>query len=169
MKKSRTRIEAPITSANILNLSDEEIKYLTNRDIIAVNQDPLALQATLVSQDGTWDVLTKNLASHDRLVTVLNRGNSSASITINVARLGLPSNRAYIAKDLWNGATMNISDSIKVSLESHATGIYRISEVNPNSVMPTGMIFNAASSKCLTASTDNNISFEKCASLESQV
>jgi alpha-galactosidase len=158
-----------IISANIADLSDEEIKYLTNRDIISIDQDPLGLQATLVSQDGTWDVLTKNLANHDRLVTVLNRGNSSASITINVARLGLPSNKAYVAKDLWNGATMNISGSIKVSLESHATGIYRISKVNPNSIVPTGMIFNAASSKCLTASANNNVSFEKCASVDSQV
>jgi alpha-galactosidase len=50
-----------IISIWIPGLNKEETEYLTNKDIIQVDQDSLALQATLVSQDRTRDVLTKNL------------------------------------------------------------------------------------------------------------
>lgn len=63
-----------IISSYIPDLTQEEVAYLTNKEIIAVDQDALCLQATLVSQDGNWDVLTKDLANGDRLLTVLNRG-----------------------------------------------------------------------------------------------
>jgi hypothetical protein len=42
-------------------VSQDEIAYLTNEDLIAIDQDKFGLQATLVSQDGTWDILTKSL------------------------------------------------------------------------------------------------------------
>ena len=77
---------------------------MTNKNIIAVNQDPLVLQATLVSQDGTWDVLTKNLANGDRLVTVINRGNFTASHLVSWERIGLPPMLYVEAKDLWTGS-----------------------------------------------------------------
>ena len=81
-------LSAPlIISAYIPDFTPAEVQYLTNKDLIAVNQDSLALQATLVSQDGTWDVLTKNLANGDRLLTVINRGNSTASYSVSVQML----------------------------------------------------------------------------------
>jgi alpha-galactosidase len=175
-----------IISSYIPDLSKDVVDYLTNREIIAVDQDPLGLQATLVSRDGTWDVLTKSLANGDRLMTVLNRGNTTASTSISVARLGLPSDETYAAKDLWTGGTVSLSESINITLAKHATAIYRISGVS--SVIPTGMIFNTASTEkqkrgwdsemakyledsttCLTASSNNSLTFDKCASKDSQV
>jgi alpha-galactosidase len=155
-----------LISAYIPDLTDEEIAYLTNKDIIAIDQDPLALQATLVSQDGTWEVLTKSLANGDRLLTVLNRGNDTGSTIIGMERVGLEKNKKYDVKDLWTGNISSVKKEINVTLAGHATGIYRLSNVER--VMPTGMIFNTASKRCLEASK-SAVTFTKCTAKDSQV
>ena len=104
-----------IISAYIPELTDEEISYLTNSEVISVDQDALGFQATLVSQDGTWDVLTKSLSNGDRLLTVLNLGNNTDSYTVPIERLGVAPNRrsVYDVKDLWTGSVTQASSSIK--------------------------------------------------------
>lgn len=162
-----------IISAYIPALPDEVIAYLKNSDLIAVDQDRLAQQATLVSRDDSFDVLTRSLANGDQLLTVLNRGNDTASTSIAVARLGLEeAGCSYAAKDLWNGTWTTIVDGkidIK-DLASHATAVYRISlPPRCSAVVPTGMIFNTASKNCLTASSQHGISFAECNGDDTQV
>ncbi|QSZ29761.1 hypothetical protein DSL72_004278 [Monilinia vaccinii-corymbosi] len=150
-------LSAPlIISAYIPALSADEIAYLINRDLIAVNQDPLALQATLVSQDGTWDVLTKDLAKGDRLLTVINRGNFTASYEVPFQRIGISASNVE-ANDLWTGKSVYTSKIVTaVDVPSHGTAVYRISAGYGNlDIKPTGMIFNTASLKALTYSNQS--------------
>jgi alpha-galactosidase len=156
-----------IISANIQDLLAEEVAYLTNKDIIDVDQDPLGLQATLVSQDGAFDVLTKGLSNGDRLLTVLNRGNMTAYTSLSVERIGLESTWPYIVKDLWTGSVTNVTSKIDITLRPHATAIYRFSNVQRP--LATGMIFNTPTSKCLTASTGADLAFSSCTSSDFQV
>jgi alpha-galactosidase len=163
-----------IISAYIPALPDEIISYLKNSDLIAVDQDPLSQQATLVSRDDTFDVLTRSLANGDRLLTVLNGGNDTASTSISVGRLGLASGCLYLAKDLWNGTFTVINDKIDIKdLASHATVVYRISlppfPQQCSSIVPTGMVFNTASTNCLTATSSQEISFTECSGSDAQV
>jgi alpha-galactosidase len=158
-----------IISAYIPDLSDEEVQFLSNKELIAVDQDPLAQQAALVSRDGTFDVLTRSLANGDRLLTVLNTGSSSAKTTIPLARLGLKGQCQYKARDLWTGKTSSIHDSINISLDSHATAVYRITPGRGcTSVTPTGMILNTVSGHCLTASS-SGATFKTCNAADTQV
>lgn len=139
-----------IISANIPALSAEEFKYISNINLIAVNQDPLALQATLVSQDGTWDVLTKDLANGDRLLTVINRGADTASYSVSLDRIGLSTTSSVEVKDLWTGeSSLAKNQVVAESIPSHGTGVFRISA--PCSSVPTGMIFNTYSLTTLTS------------------
>lgn len=156
-------------SANVSNIPDDMITALTNPEIIAVNQDPLGIQATIVSQDGTIDILTKDLSNGDRLLTVLNRRNKTSLTTIPIDRIGLLDDTAYTARDLWTGKEMSVEDNIDLTLEPHATAIYRF--VNPfrAHAIPTGMIFNSATMMCLTARHDSVASFESCQGLDTQV
>jgi alpha-galactosidase len=155
-----------IISAYIPKLSKEEIRYLTNKEIVFVDQDPLAYQATLVSRDGTWDVLTKSLINGDRLLTVLNRGSKKASTTVSVQRIGFLGDSSYSAKNLWDNSLTVTTDNITIELPPHGTAIYRFYDV-PR-VTPTGMIFNSASMRCLTAN-QTNITFKNCTGLDTQV
>lgn len=149
-------LSAPlIISAWIPDFTSTEVDYLTNKDIIAVDQDPLALQATLVSQDGTWDILTKNLANGDRLLTIINRGNYTASHSVSFERVGLPPLPVVRVKDLWTGKESHIYHKVTANdVASHGTAIFRISAVSPPfDITPTGMIFNTFSLTTLTASS----------------
>jgi alpha-galactosidase len=148
-------LSAPlIISAWIPDFTAEEIEYLTNKDLIAVNQDPLALQATLVSQDGTWDVLTKSLANGDRLLTIINRGDSTGTYSVSFSRLGLSPLPSVDVKDLWTGTVSTASKEIMAAdIPAHGTAVFRVSaNGEPCNITPTGMIFNTYSLRCLTFS-----------------
>ena len=155
-----------IISAYVPDLTDAEVGYLTNKDIIAIDQDPLALQATLVSSGTHFDVLTKSLSNGDRVLTVLNRGDNTKSTTVTTERMGLKKGGTYTVKDLWTRKSSKITGSIDISLRGHATAIYRISGCS--SVIPTGMIFNTASRNCMTAA-GSYIKFTDCDASEEQV
>ncbi|KAH8816528.1 glycoside hydrolase superfamily [Xylogone sp. PMI_703] len=162
-----------IISAHVVDLTEEEIAYLTNTDIIAIDQDPLGLQATLVSQDETWDVLTKDLAGGDRLLTVLNKGNCTANLIVPFSRIGIVSNKSvpYRVKDLWTGSLSHVSKEITaVDVPSHGTAIFRIQTLNtPIETVPTGMIFNTYSLNCLTSSRNGTVSWSACKGSDAQV
>lgn len=174
-------LSAPlILSTDLLNITDAEVEYLTNRDLIAVDQDPLVQQATLVSQDGTWDVLTKSLYNGDRLLTVLNRGNASADIEVSWARIGifpdeLPTPSSINVKDLWTNQTTSVSlgaGGVQASaVPSHGTAVFRLS--NPSAgngirTIPTGLIFNTYSLHCLTDSSSGPVTWANCSGTDAQ-
>lgn len=176
-------LSAPlILSTDVAALTDDQVEYLTNRDLIAVDQDPLVQQATLVSQDGTWDVLTKSLYNGDRLVTVLNRGNATANLDVSWARIGiypddLPSPASVVVRDLWTGENETVAlDGVKgitaTGIPSHGTGVYRLSNALPGEsirTIPTGTIFNTFSLRCLTDSTEGTVTWANCTAADAQV
>ncbi|KAH7135933.1 putative alpha-galactosidase [Dendryphion nanum] len=157
-----------ILSAWIPDLTKEDIEYLTNKDIIAVDQDALCEQATLVSQNGYFDVLTKHLANGDRLLTVLNRGDHANTTTVPLERLGIDADTHYKMKDLWTGKTETIYRKIEVKLRKRQTAIYRISSSEKIKVTPTGQIFNTFSMNCLTA-TRSIVKLAPCIGSDEQV
>jgi alpha-galactosidase len=157
-----------ILSAWIPGLKDEDVEYLKNKDIIDVNQDALCEQATLVSQDGYFDVLTKSLANGDRLLTVLNRGDNGNSTRIPIERLGIDPDRKYKIKDLWSKKVTRVSESVKVKLRSRQTAIYRVQGEGKLNVVPTGQIFNTFSMNCLTARR-STVVYRPCSGIDEQV
>lgn len=160
----------PIISAWIPGFSAAEIEYLTNEDMIAVNQDPLALQATLVSQDGTWNALTKDLANSDCLLTVINRGNHTASYSVPFKKIELPSLDGVAVKDLWTASTsFDYKQVTASSVPSHGTAVFGLSALGGScNVTPTGMIFNAFPLTTLTPS-GKGVSWQNSTGVDGQV
>lgn len=155
-----------IMSSYIPDLTEWEIEYLTNEDISAIDQDPLALQATLVSQDGYFDVPTKSLVNGDRLLTVLNRGNDTNATRVSMERMGLKKGCKITFENLWTRHSTVAYGSIDITLKTHATAIYHISGFSSPTL--TGMIFNTASLKCMTA-LNSSITFDNCTGADTQV
>jgi alpha-galactosidase len=110
------------------------------------------------------------LANGDRLLTVLNRGNTTAKTSVSLARLGLSSGSycEYHARNLWTGHVSTIHASVDTKLDSHATSVYRITPKHCTAITPTGMVFHTPSGLCMTASS-GKVTFEKCRALDSQV
>lgn len=156
-----------LISAYVPHLTPKEIAIYTNKEVIAVNQDKLGLQATLASRDDTFDVLTKNLANGDRLVTILNKSNMTAETGVAIERMGFSGGRAYDARNLWDGSVTRVTEELRVSLPAHGTEIYRFFDVP--AAYPTGIIFNSASGKCLTGTDMDGIVFYNCTSRDAQI
>lgn len=66
---------SPLISGNDLRkMSDATIKTLTNKDVIALNQDELGIQALRLFREGNIEVFLKPLAHGDWAIMFLNRG-----------------------------------------------------------------------------------------------
>ncbi|WUT25506.1 glycoside hydrolase family 27 protein [Streptomyces sp. NBC_00696] len=71
-------------------LSDSMLATLRNPEIIAVDQDPLAVQGVRVASDSVGDVYSKVLEGHGRrAVVLLNRSDQPALRTVQFADAGL--------------------------------------------------------------------------------
>src|SRR5579884_3175324 len=84
-------LAAPLMAGNdIRNMSPEIRAILTNRELIAVDQDPLGIQAHRVKRDGQTEVWSKQLADGGRAVALLNRSGDAREISVSWTDIGYP-------------------------------------------------------------------------------
>jgi alpha-galactosidase len=95
-------LAAPLLAGNDLrDMSPETREILTNREVIAIDQDPLGIQGRVLSnQDGLW-VFAKPLAGGDVAVALFNETGAAARISTTAAAIGMPQRQAFVLRDLW--------------------------------------------------------------------
>ncbi|KZZ92991.1 alpha-N-acetylgalactosaminidase [Moelleriella libera RCEF 2490] len=165
-----------LLSVDIPSLSQDDLAFLRNKDLIAVNQDRLVEQATLVSRDDRWEVLTKSLENGDRLLTVLNRGAVTGTLKVPWDRIGLSSKAFGTAsvrvKNLWTGNVRNVAIAdggiIASQVPSHGTAVFRITK-SKSPVIPRGMVFNTLTLSCLTDQASGKVIWSECNASDAQV
>ncbi|HEY8669770.1 MAG TPA: glycoside hydrolase family 27 protein, partial [Terriglobales bacterium] len=93
---------APLIAGNDLrNMTPEIHDILTNKEVIAVDQDSLGRQGRRVWKDGDLEVWSKDLQDGGRAVILLNRGGSEHEITVHWEQLGYPEHLGAAVRDLW--------------------------------------------------------------------
>lgn len=118
---------APLLAGNnLLEASEETMSILLNREVIAVDQDPLGLPGRLISTNGTLHVLAKPLANGDRAVVLFNEGDRAAAISTAAINLGLPAASRYTLKDLWERRTAETDGPISAVVAAHGVVMYRV-------------------------------------------
>ncbi len=81
---------APLIAGNDLRSMTPEIHdILTNKEVIAIDQDPLGRQGRRVRKDGDLEVWGRQLKDGDRAVILLNRGSAEQEITVTWERSGI--------------------------------------------------------------------------------
>ncbi|MFU8853327.1 NEW3 domain-containing protein [Micromonospora sp. SL1-18] len=144
------QMAAPLIAGNDLTTMSADIReILTNREVIAIDQDPLGRPGYPVAKaDGRW-VLNKPLANGDRSVVLFNNTQSPALITTSAAEVGLPAAPAYLMRDLWQHTTTQTASTISAVVPPHAVAMYRVAPTaNPTSAPPhilTGLSTEATS------------------------
>lgn len=95
-------VAAPLIAGNdVRTMSAATKEILTNREVIAVDQDPLGTQGILVwEQPPELQVWAKPLKDGSRAVALLNRSGAPARITASFWRTGLRTDSATV-RDLW--------------------------------------------------------------------
>lgn len=105
----------------------ETFEILANRDIIALDQDALGKQATVLkSESGRW-TLVKQLANGDRAVALFNETDQPQRITTTAKDAGLPQADGYRLRDLWQHRDTHTTGTVSATVPAHGTTVYRIS------------------------------------------
>jgi alpha-galactosidase len=107
-------------------LAPETIRMLENRQVIAVDQDPLGIQGTAVQQEGSAEVWSKPLSGERAAVALLNRGTVALQITTSASKAGLRSAAHYTVHDLWAGTTETTTGEISALVPPESVVLYRV-------------------------------------------
>jgi alpha-galactosidase len=95
-------LAAPLIAGNDLrNMPAEIHDILTNKEVIAINQDPLGRQGRRVAKDGDREVWSKQLADGGRAVILFNRGAAAQNVAVVWHDIGYPDSVAAGVRDLW--------------------------------------------------------------------
>ncbi|MBI3646016.1 MAG: glycoside hydrolase family 27 protein [Acidobacteriales bacterium] len=95
-------LAAPLMAGNDLRSMRPEIRdILTNKEVIAINQDSLGSQGKRVSKDGDREVWAKQLKDGSRAVIFLNRGPAEQSMIVTWEEIGYPEHLSATVRDLW--------------------------------------------------------------------
>ena len=74
-------LAAPLIASNdISQMSADTKRILTNKEVIAVDQDPLGKEGERVRKDGALEVWSKQLVDGGRAVVLLNRSESTQNV-----------------------------------------------------------------------------------------
>jgi alpha-galactosidase len=93
---------APLMAGNDLrSMPSETHDILTNKEVIAVDQDPMGVQGHRVGKHGDLEVWSKQMHDGSRAVALLNRGSSESTIAVSWTELGYPESLTAAVRDLW--------------------------------------------------------------------
>ncbi|WP_326823337.1 glycoside hydrolase family 27 protein [Streptosporangium sp. NBC_01756] len=139
---------SPLIAGNdVRNMDNATSTIMKNQNLIAINQDPLGLQATQISNDGTRRILAKRLSNGDLAVALFNQGGSTTTISTTASAIGL-SGSSFNLRDAWTNTVTTTTGAISASVPSHGTVVFRVSggTINPT---PTSRIQGVGSGRCL--------------------
>jgi alpha-galactosidase len=95
-------LSAPLMAGNDLRtMTAETREILTNKEVIAVDQDPLGMQGRKIADTGPVEVWMKPLSNGGHAVILFNRGSTTAPISVTWERIGLAPDFEAGVRDLW--------------------------------------------------------------------
>ena len=112
---------------------DPVYRIITERDAIAIDQDPLCLPCRRISKPGTVDVLVKPLSGGEVAVCIFNKGKKAATGSFSVRDLsaqsftGLPKSRRYRVVNVWDKTEfLSGGEEIRERVDGRDVLLYRI-------------------------------------------
>lgn len=90
-----------IASVDLRKITPEMLAILTNRELIAVDQDPAGIQGHRVAEEGPLEVWVKLLADGSKAVGLFNRGEATMTVTAYFKDVGVGETASV--RDLWAG------------------------------------------------------------------
>lgn len=130
---------APLLLGNdLVSMTDETLAIITNKDVIAIDQDPLGVQGLRLRKKGDIQIWFKPLAGGDWAFCILNCGKDASEVNVcwkdlcftdSVSGLSTGFDRiVYSAEDLWDKDAPVISTDKAVTfyVPSHDVKLFRL-------------------------------------------
>ncbi len=112
--------------------NDEILKILTNKDLIAIDQDALGFQCVRHKTNIKVDVLVKPLSDGTTAVCFFNKFGEAIEEELNIKEIigkdycNLPEAEEYECKELWTDDEFDTDGEIEAYLLPHSVKIYKI-------------------------------------------
>jgi alpha-galactosidase len=120
-------LAAPLMiSDDMRSMSAASLATVSNKQVVAIDQDPGGVQGWLVSSSANGEVWEKPLIGHAYAVALLNRGSSAMAISTTAAQLGLPAAASYRVASLWNSQNSTSTGSFAAQVQPYSTVLLRI-------------------------------------------
>jgi alpha-galactosidase len=121
-------LTAPLMAGNDLrNMSGEIHDILTNKEVIAIDQDPLGREGRRVGKEGDLEVWAKQMQDGSRAVILFNRGASGQAIAVSWEQIGYPAHLSATVRDLWAHKELGkFTGKFSAPVESHGVVMVRI-------------------------------------------
>jgi alpha-galactosidase len=128
---------APLLAGNdIRNMSQETLRLLTNREVIAVDQDPLGTAGHRIRSGNGEDVWTRPLQNGDRAILLVNRTDRSRLVRTTANEVDATDSGSYRLRDLWAHETTETAGPIAAFLPAHGSAMFRLSTHGPSASNP---------------------------------
>ena len=113
-----------ILGHDLRETTPEQLALLTNRDVLAIDQDAKGVQGTAVRKADGVEIWRKPLADGSVAIAIFNRNDAAVTADLLPADIGLGTVRQM--RDLWSGDTL-APDATKFNLPAHGSVLLRIS------------------------------------------
>ncbi len=135
-------LAAPLMAGNdLVNMKKETLEILTNKEAIAINQDPLGVQGLRYSAKDSLEVWFKPLADGDWAVCFLNRSNTAQPINFDwknhtisdtVANRELNFTKdSFMLRNVWARKEMgNTQKILRATVPAHDVLMLRLTSAN---------------------------------------
>ncbi len=121
-------LAAPLLAGNDLStMTPETLAMLTDKDVIAIDQDSLGKQGDRLSQEGMQEIWSRPLTGGAVAVGLFNRSQEPQQMTLSLAAAHM----SLTAKlhDIWANQDVSASDgSYTISVPGHGVVLLRISQ-----------------------------------------
>jgi alpha-galactosidase len=121
-------LAAPLLAGNDLSaMKPETIALLTNREVIAIDQDPAGKQGDRVWAEGPLEVWARPLADGSKAVGLFNRHDGTLAMQVDFAELGFKDSPKV--RDVWQAKDFGrVKSPYKVEIPAHGVILLRVSE-----------------------------------------
>jgi alpha-galactosidase len=121
-------LAAPLMAGNDIRKMPADIhEILTNKEVIAIDQDPLGREGRRVKRADGLEVWARQLADGGRAVALLNRTAAEANITVSWTDLGYPDHVPAKVRDLWAHKELGEkTGSFSAAVPSHGVVMVRV-------------------------------------------
>jgi alpha-galactosidase len=122
-----------LIGCDITNMTKDTKDILMNKEVIAINQDPLGVQGHRVVKSGgggDLEVWAGPLSENRTVVALWNRGLTTATISASLELLGFEANSELLARNVWKHADVkeSIKGTISADVPSHDVAMFVLRE-----------------------------------------
>ncbi|KIL93968.1 hypothetical protein FAVG1_02530 [Fusarium avenaceum] len=124
-------MKSPLIIGGVMDakqIPTESLEVMSNKEAIAINQDPLAEAAKLVVRytEEEWDVWAGNLSSDRKVLGVANWKNETQTVKVDLSLIGV---KEATARDVWAHKDATVSGNQQFELKPHELRLLVLSDI----------------------------------------